>query len=215
MTPDEISIEYVALDELKRWERNPKDHDLGELGRSLSRFGFVMPVLVDERSGMIAAGHGRIDSLLMLQQAGESPPARIRVDGESWKVPVIRGVSFNSDGEAEAYGVADNRLVERGGWHEPMLAVVLKDLADGPGLDGIGYDEDDLDALMAFTSMMGDFGELPDLEWDEPQKAWRVIIQCDDEAEVLALLQSLGLPDNDTAKVRYNFADTAIATGGE
>jgi len=29
------------------------------------------------------------------------------------------------------------------------------------------------------------------------------------------LLQSLGLPDDDTAKVRYNFADTAIATGGE
>jgi len=67
-----------------------------------------------------------------------------------------------------------------------------------------------LDALLAFTSMMGDFGELPDLEWDEPQKAWRVIIQCDDEAEVLALLQSLGLPA-ESSKMRHNFADTAIA----
>ena len=209
---DRLQIEYVPLATLKRWERNPKDHDLGELGRSLSRFGFVMPILVDERSGMIAAGHGRIDTLLQRKGAGESPPARIDVteDGD-WLVPVVRGVSFNSDGEAEAYAIADNRLVERGGWMENTLVEVLKDLAEGPGLDGTGYDEDDLDALLAFTSMMGEFEELPDLEWDEPEKAWRVIIQCDEEAEVLALLQALGLPDEDTSKVRYNFSDTALA----
>lgn len=208
---ERLHIEYIPLNTLKRWERNPKDHDLGELGRSLSRFGFVMPILVDERSGMIAAGHGRIDTLLQRRELGESPPARIDVKDDDWLVPVVRGVSFNSDGEAEAYAIADNRLVERGGWDEGLLTVVLKDLAEGPGLDGIGYDEDDLDALLAFTSMMGEFGELPDLEWDEPAKAWRVIIQCDDEAEVLALLQTLGLPDGDTSKVRYNFADTTLA----
>ena len=101
--------------------------------------------------------------------------------------------------------------MERGGWDETALTAVLQDLAEGPGLDGTGYDGDDLDALLAFTSMMGEFEKLPDLEWDEPEKAWRVIIQCEEEAEVLALLQSLGLPDDDTAKVRYNFSDTALA----
>jgi hypothetical protein len=204
-------IDYVSLDTLKRWERNPKDHDLGELGRSLSRFGFVMPILIDERSNKIAAGHGRIDTLLQRREMGESPPARIDVQDGEWMVPVVRGVNFNSDGEMEAYAVADNRLVERGGWDEPALTAVLKDLAEGPGLDGTGYDEDDLDALLAFTSMMGEFEDLPDLEWDEPEKAWRVIILCDEEAEVLALLQSLGLPDDNTSQVRYSFSDTALA----
>ena len=208
---ERLHIEYIPLNTLKRWERNPKDHDLGELGRSLTRFGFVMPILVDERSGTIAAGHGRIDTLLQQKGLGESPPARIDVEDGDWLVPVVRGVSFNSDGEMEAYAVADNRLVERGGWDEGALTQVLKDLAEGPGLDGTGYDEDDLDALLAFTSMMGEFEDLPDLEWDEPDKAWRVIIQCEDEAEVLTLLQALGLPDGDTSKVRHNFADTALA----
>ena len=211
MSDESVRIEYIALSKLKRWERNPKDHDLGELGRSLSRFGFVMPILIDERSGTIAAGHGRVDALLQRKALGEAPPARVKADGDEWRIPVIRGISFNSDGEVEAYGVADNRLVERGGWDETALTAVLQDLAEGPGLDGTGYDGDDLDALLAFTSMMGEFEKLPDLEWDEPEKAWRVIIQCDDDAEVLVLLQSLGLPDDDTAKVRYNFSDTALA----
>ena len=166
MSDESVRIEYIALSKLKRWERNPKDHDLGELGRSLSRFGFVMPILIDERSGTIAAGHGRVDALLQRKALGEAPPARVKADGDEWRIPVIRGISFNSDGEVEAYGVADNRLVERGGWDETALTAVLQDLAEGPGLDGTGYDGDDLDALLAFTSMMGEFEKLPDLEWD-------------------------------------------------
>jgi hypothetical protein len=167
MADEEVRIEYMSLSELKKWERNPKDHDLGELGRSLTRFGFVMPVLIDERSGTLAAGHGRVDSLLMRQAQGESAPARVRTEGGEWKVPVIRGISFNSDGEMEAYGIADNRIVERGGWLEPALVEVLADLAAGPGLDGTGYDEDDLDTLRAFTELLAEDWSDFDEELDE------------------------------------------------
>ena len=43
------------------------------------------------------------------------------------------------------YLVADNRTTELGGWDDEKLVQVLSDLAAGPGLDGTGYDGDDLD----------------------------------------------------------------------
>ena len=207
MSDDRLRLEYVPLSELKRWERNPKDHDLGELGQSFRRFGYVSPIIIDEGTGRVAAGHGRLDELTGMKARGDDPPARVVVDNGDWQVPVVRGIAFNDELEMEAYAVADNRLVERGGWNEPELLQVLVPLLGGPGLGGVGFDADDVDALAAFTSMMGDW-KLPDLEWDEPIKAWRVIVQCDTSDEVVALLRFLGLDDSDPTQVRYKFVDT-------
>lgn len=144
----DLRVEYVPLTELRRWPRNPKRHDLGSLHSSVSRFGFVNPILINEASGLILAGHGRLDTLQQRKAAGESPPGNVRKNGNDWLIPVVRGVEL-TDEEAEAYSVADNRLVELGGWDDQVLSEVLADLAAGPGLDGVGFDEEDLDALLA------------------------------------------------------------------
>ena len=86
MAEERLRIEYVPLSDLKQWERNPKDHDLGELGISLARFGFVMPILVDERTQTIAAGHGRLDALIQRKAGGDEPPARVRLENGDWEV---------------------------------------------------------------------------------------------------------------------------------
>ena len=144
-----LKIEYIPLDELIRWPRNPKQHDLGVIHKSMERFGFTSPVLIDENTGRLVAGHGRLDTLMQKMNAGEDLPARIIKEGNMWHVPVIRGLSFKSEQEAEAYLLADNRIVELGGWDEAQLAEVLADLAkDGRELlEGTGYDGDDLDRL--------------------------------------------------------------------
>jgi hypothetical protein len=147
-----LRIEYVALADLKRHPRNPKDHDIGAISRSVNRFGFTAPVIIDERTGYLAAGHGRIDTLAQLKAQGKEPPANVQTqdfDGD-WMVPVVRGVAFNSDAEIEAYLVADNRLTILGGWNEPELASLLQDLAaqDTALLEATGYDADDLQALL-------------------------------------------------------------------
>lgn len=160
-----LTIEYVPLDDLKAHPRNPKDHDIGAISKSVKRFGYVAPVIVDERSGYLVAGHGRIDTLAQLRQQGKQPPANVQVSalGE-WLVPVVRGVSFNSDSEVEAYLVADNRLTIMGGWNEPELASLLQDLAreDQALLEATGYDADDLQALLDDLTPAvapGDFNE--------------------------------------------------------
>lgn len=146
-------LEYMRLTELLGMEHpsNPKDHDLGELHQSVNRFGFVTPLVMDERAGLLAEGHGRLQVLQQKKDAGEHPPARIMVDPEAgdWLVPVVRGISFTSDAEAKAFLVASNRLTELGGWQEDRLAEVLQEVLEETGtLSGVGADQDYLDDLL-------------------------------------------------------------------
>ena len=149
-TPENVHIEYLPIRSLLKWPRNPKDHDLGQIHAAINRFGYVMPVTVDERTGHLAAGHGRVEVLIQKQEAGERPPNRITVNAKGeWLMPVIRGIRFNSDAELEAYMIADNRLTQMGGFNDQKLVDVLRDLAQSAdGLQGIGFDADDLDSLV-------------------------------------------------------------------
>lgn len=146
----ERTLEYMALSELVPDERNPKAHDLEELRLSLGRWGYTMPVMIDERTGKLVAGHGRRELLLADKAAGAEPPDGVRLleDG-SWSVPVIRGWQSSDDLEAWGYIVADNRTPELGGWTLDLLAPGLEALAETPaGLGGIGYASEDLDAML-------------------------------------------------------------------
>jgi ParB-like chromosome segregation protein Spo0J len=121
----QIRVEYLPRAQLKCAPRNPKAHDLGVIDQSIRRFGFVSPIVLDERTGRLMAGHGRLETLERGKAAGEKPPDRIiEKDGE-WLVPVIRGAEFGDDHEAEAYVVADNQTTILGGWNEEELAAVL------------------------------------------------------------------------------------------
>jgi len=140
---DELKIEYVPLDQVQKWPRNPKNHDLDTLEKSISRFGFVQPVIVDGESNRLVAGHGRLEALLRMRQAGGNPPKRVLVDKASgaWLIPVLSGVKFASEADAEAYLIADNRIVELGGWDTNLLTDMLQELtSDSFKLEGVGFD---------------------------------------------------------------------------
>jgi len=141
-----IRVEYMPLAQLRRAPRNPKAHDLGVIDSSIKRFGFVTPIVLDERTGRLVAGHGRLETLERAKANGEKPPARIIVKEGEWLVPVIRGVEFSNEHEAEAYVVADNQTTILGGWNEEELAAVLSDHADN--FSGIGYSADDLKEML-------------------------------------------------------------------
>uniref|UniRef100_A0A6M3MH20 Putative methyltransferase n=1 Tax=viral metagenome TaxID=1070528 RepID=A0A6M3MH20_9ZZZZ len=142
-----MRIEMVRLSELERWPRNPKLHAEEQIGKSIDRFGFVAPILVDERSGRIVAGHGRLDALLVRKAAGDRPPDRVEERDGDWLVPVVRGLEFASDQEAEAYLLADNQLTMAAGWDEEALAEILNDWDVDVSLDGLGFDQELLDSL--------------------------------------------------------------------
>lgn len=147
----ERRVEYMALDEVASAPRNPKEHDIGAIAGSVGRFGFAEPPIIDERTGRLVAGHGRIKTLKALRaRPGAKPPDGVALDQAGrWLVPVVRGWASRSDADAEAYLVASNKLVELGGWDDEALTVLLGDLAKEGALDGTGYDADDVDRLLS------------------------------------------------------------------
>lgn len=161
MTEQHTRIEFFELDELKTAKKNPKKHDLDAIAASIRRFGFKGALLRNEKTGRLVAGHGRLETLQRMRDAEEPLPAGLQ---DGWKVPVLCGLSFKNQREAEAYLVADNRLVELGGWEKDMLADILQSTAQHTeaALEGVGYTQRDID-LMLRGSKKGDPGnDLPD-----------------------------------------------------
>ena len=146
----DIEVQYIPLSEIVQADTNPKDHDIGAIYQSIKRFGFTQPIMMNENTGKLLAGHGRLQTLQTLKDAGEKVPNRIKEKDGEWLVPVLKGISFEDDNEAQAYLIADNRLTELGGWNTGELVDELERLIQaGLDLDGIGYDFDDLETMVS------------------------------------------------------------------
>ena len=160
-------LEYVALEELKGAPRNPKKHMEADIGKSIGRFGYVEPVVMDERTGRLVAGHGRVQSLRVRRAGKEQPPEGVKEENGQWLVPVLRGWASRSDTEAEAYLVASNQLTIGGGWESEVLGKMLGDLAASDALDGVGFSEEELSRLLASIDdtggISGDEDSVPDV----------------------------------------------------
>jgi len=149
-------INYAPLSELQERSGNPKEHDIGAIYESIKRFGFIAPIVVDTKSGKLVAGHGRLETLKILKKEKLKPPPNIEVDSnDEWLVPVVE-VEFENDTEAMAYTVADNKLVELGGWNDEYLLQALQDIHINSNLDAVGFELEDIDDLLKRTGTMGD-----------------------------------------------------------
>ena len=165
----DINVEYLPLSEIVEADNNPKDHDIGQIYQSIKRFGFTQPIMMNENTGKLLAGHGRLQTLQTMKQSGEKVPNRIKEDknGE-WLVPVLKGISFNDDNEAQAYLIADKRLTELGGWNTGELVEELERLIEeGLDLDGIGYDFDDLETMVSDMERRFEVEDIPELDEEE------------------------------------------------
>jgi hypothetical protein len=172
-----IYTEYWPLSKILRWPRNPKLHDLDEIGASMDRFGYTLPALIDERSGRLVAGHGRADKLQQKKDKGEPPPERIIEQAGEWWMPVTRGVKFKNDAEAEAYLLADNKLTLGGGFHQQTLAEILQDLSrTSEGFKGTGYTGDDLQTLLSVWGRTEVVQFTAFVDPQPPTMLWRVVV---------------------------------------
>lgn len=182
----ERRIEYMPVLSLKAAKRNAKDHDIGAIGSSIGKFGFSAPLELDERTGRIAAGHGRLETLVkMMMTKKDEPPEGVKLGEDGfWLVPVYRGWASKNDAEAEAYVIASNRTNELGGWKKDVLGESLEALAAGGHLEGTGYDGDDVDRLLKSLS------EPAAVEF-EPTKECQILVTCKTEQEQAELLMRL------------------------
>jgi len=172
-----IKIDYISLDDLhaRRAPKNAKKHRLDELNASMRRFGYTAPPMINEATGTLIAGHGRLDTLMERRRSGQPPPDGVFERDGKWLVPLVRGVSFATDVEALAYIMADNRLTEIGGYDWHLLREMAVDVAaSGEGLLGTGFvSVGEIEAQMEreVQALLGQGGEIGDGESGADGKA--------------------------------------------
>ena len=112
--------------------RTHSDEQVAQIAASIKEFGWTNPILVDGDNGIIA-GHGR---LMAARKLGYK------------EVPTIE-LSDLTETQKKAYIIADNRLALNAGWDNEMLTIELNDLlADGFALDLLGFDANEINALL-------------------------------------------------------------------
>ena len=151
-----MNIEHVSVGDLIPFAKNSRTHDdaqVAQIAASIKEFGFTNPILIDEKSGIIA-GHGRLLAARKLQLT---------------EVPCIR-LSHLSDAQKRAYVIADNKLALNAGWDDEMLVLELGDLQDMEfDLSLTGFSTDEINALLTPTVVEGltDEDAVPEVP-DEP-----------------------------------------------
>lgn len=104
------------IDELRPYAGNARTHSrkqIGQIARSIERFGFTNPVLIAD-DGEILAGHGRVAAARHL----------------GWREVPTLALSKLDEAERRAYVLADNKLALSAGWDQEILAIELQALVD-------------------------------------------------------------------------------------
>lgn len=131
-----IAIEYLPLEDLIPSARNARTHSkkqIGQIARSIKKFGFNNPILISDDKTIIA-GHGRCLGAERLKLKA---------------VPCVR-LSHLSEDERRAYMIADNQIALKSEWDIERLSFELKDLQSVQfDLTPIGFDDEELEKLLA------------------------------------------------------------------
>ncbi len=142
--------EWVPIDALRRWARNPRKNDgapVERVAESIRRFGFVAPVVVWTSQRRVVAGHTRLKAMerLLAEDATFVP----RGAPAAALVPV-RYHEFASETDADLYAIADNRLAELAAWDEQALAALLTELGalDAKGVQIAYGSAEEVEALL-------------------------------------------------------------------
>jgi DNA modification methylase len=146
---DPLKIAYRAINELIPYARNARSHpktQVKQIARSIERFGFTNPILINHDNGVIA-GHGRLAAAKLLNLS---------------EVPTIC-LSHLNETERRALILADNKLAQNATWESELLSQELEALID------IGFDM----TLTGFSSAEIDLSLIDAhdkrTEGDEPQ----------------------------------------------
>ncbi|QFT71767.1 DNA methyltransferase [Ruegeria sp. THAF33] len=109
-------VDQTPISDLKPYPTNVRSHSeksLGRLADSISEFGFVVPVVIDNDNTVIT-GHGRIEAAKRLKLS---------------TIPTICADHL-TPAQVKAYRIADNRLAELSDWNEDALRIELGELMD-------------------------------------------------------------------------------------
>ena len=119
---NKLQVTYKPVADLIPYANNSRTHSdeqVTQVAASIKEFGFTNPLLIDEKSGIIA-GHGR---LMAAKKLGLEQVPTITLEGLT-------------DAQRKAYVIADNKLALNSGWDNELLSLEIAQLGD------MGFDID-------------------------------------------------------------------------
>lgn len=147
------------------WDKNPRRNEsaIPKVAASIRRFGFTAPLLVWASEGRLIAGHTRLAALLSILAV---EPGFVPKGAPAAGVVPVRFMEFDSEAEAIAYTIADNRLASEAEWDLPALSGLVQELklTDPTLLDLTGFDLPELEPLLRFNATFAP----PSLRPDSP-----------------------------------------------
>lgn len=196
---DKLHIVYLATSSLTPRQRNARTHtkqQIREIADSIKQFGFNNPILIDA-SAKVVAGHGRLEAAKLLGLAS---------------VPTIR-LDQMTEVQIRAYVITDNRLAEKAGWSDQLLALELQEL-EALNLDFdltvTGFDAPEIDRLISGLADDDLVDDVPPLNTQQPPVTqigdlWQIQdhrLLCADATQAASYDRLLG-----SARAQLVFAD--------
>ena len=133
-----VELVWVPTDSIKLHPENPRDGDVGAIITSISQNGWYGVLIAQKSTNFVLVGNHR---LMAVRQLG-------------WKqVPVI--FLDVDDRRARNIMLADNRVSDKADYNEDSLAALLSAAAADGDLLATGYDQEDVDALIASSMDTG------------------------------------------------------------
>lgn len=163
-----MKIETIAVAELSLDPSNVRKHsrrNLDAIKASLRKFGQQKPIVVDAK-GIVLAGNG---TLTAAKELGWTEIQATRTE--------LAGV------EATAFAIADNRTSELAEWDEKLRDVLESLKADDYSLDEIGFDENELGALLGdkVEDHESEWKEMPEFKQDEKPPHREIVVRFSNE----------------------------------
>ena len=132
-----LCIEYVNLNDLKPYKRNPRRHSkkqLKRLEKSIDQFGCNSPIVINS-DNVVLSGNARLEV----------------AKAKGWKtIPCIRVQTMSAEDEL-AYVIADNQIALLATWDEEVLSQALEQLKDPVlsfDIELTGFDLVDVDRII-------------------------------------------------------------------
>ena len=129
-----LTIRRVLLASLAPDPANPRTHDernLDAIRASLARFGQVDPLVVQKATRRVIGGHGRLQAMKAL----------------GWTECDIVELELD-DLQATALNIALNRTSDLSTFDLPTLGRLLESLQEADALEGVGFDQAEMDELI-------------------------------------------------------------------
>jgi DNA modification methylase len=153
----QLNVKYRKVEDLIPYVNNSRKHSdeqVAQISASIKEFGWTNPILIDGTNSIIA-GHGRLMAA-----------RKLKMD----EVPTIE-LDHLTDTQRKALVIADNKLALNADWDNTLLTIELDDLLkDGFALDILGFNQDELAALLEPEQVDGltDEDAVPELP-EEPK----------------------------------------------